>query len=65
METIGYVYYSDGRREEVAHTMHGDAAALSALRSVEQSTAQAFAYRLRNTPSWTNSEPMRYDVQQH
>ena len=64
MDTIGYIYCSDGRREEAAHTTHGASAADSVRRSVEQSTAQLFAFRQRNTPDWSNSKPTRYDVQQ-
>ena len=64
METVGYIYYSDGKREEAAHMVHGESAAQSARRSVEQSTARLFAFKQRNTPSWSHSQPTRFDVQQ-
>ena len=63
METIGYIYYSDGYREEVAHQTHGEYAAQSALITVERSTAQAFEFEQRH-PSRFTGKAIRYDVQQ-
>lgn len=64
MDTIGYIYYSNGDREEAAHTTHGEAAAQDVRRSVEQSTARLFTFRQRNTHDWDSRKPTRYDVQQ-
>ena len=65
METIGYIYYDNGNREEAIHFTHGEGSAESTRRDAERSTAQLFEFHRKNREErgW-GPIPTRFDVHQ-